>query len=197
MCELRSIRPLPVFTRSILLTICNSSYISYKFLSHFPLHRARLNSFERRLGTRQKQVYSTILYIIFKCSLHVENIAKICGYSDEKYNGYRNIYFIRLYAWLYFPFNSRLRVQSTSYLNSPGYEVGFRCVEWSVEFVGTEVGVFLVVVLNLPRSRGNAITFSILCEGVYIFQAVQKHAKYWYSSCRLEMIFRFKLLNFS
>ena len=67
---------------------------------------------------------------------------KTCGYSDEKYNGYRNIYFIRLYAWLYFPFNSRLRVRSTSYLNSPGYEVGFRCVEWCVEFVGTEVGVF-------------------------------------------------------
>ena len=128
-CELRNTRPLPVFPRSILLTICNSNYISYKLLSHFPLHRARLNQFERRLGTRQKQFYSTILYIIFKCSLRVENIAKICGYSDEKCNGYRKIYFIRLYAWSYFPFNSRLRVRSTSYLNSPGYEVGFRFVE--------------------------------------------------------------------
>ena len=46
-----------------------------------------------------------------------------------------------------------------------------------VEFVGTEVEVFLVVVSNLPRSRGDAIIFSIFCEGVYIFQAIRKHAK--------------------
>ena len=50
-------------------------------------------------------------------------------------------------------------------------------MEWCVEFFGTEVGVFLVVVLNLPRSRGNAIIFSIFCEGVYILQAIRKHAK--------------------
>ena len=50
----------------------------------------------------------------------------------SSYNGHRNIYFIRLYAWSYYriPFNSRLRVRSTSYLNSPGYEIGFRCVKW-------------------------------------------------------------------
>ena len=46
-----------------------------------------------------------------------------------------------------------------------------------MEFVGTEVGVFLVLVSNLPRSRGNAIIFSIFCEGVYIFQAIRKHAE--------------------
>ena len=46
-----------------------------------------------------------------------------------------------------------------------------------MEFVGTEVGVFLVVVSNLPRSRGNAIIFSIFCEGVHIFQAIRKHAE--------------------
>ena len=62
-------------------------------------------------------------------------------------------------------------------------------MEWCVEFVGTEVGVFLVVVLNLPRCRGNAIIFSIFCEGVYIFQTIQNTPKYWYSSCRIEIIF--------
>ena len=50
-------------------------------------------------------------------------------------------------------------------------------MKWCLEFVGTEIGVFLVVVSNLPRSRGNAIIFSIFCEGVYIFQAIRKHAK--------------------
>ena len=50
-------------------------------------------------------------------------------------------------------------------------------MEWCVEFVGTEAGVFLVVVSNLPRSRGNAIIFSIFCEVVYIFQAIRKRAK--------------------
>ena len=73
-CELHNTRPLPVCTRSILLTICNSNYISYKLFSHFPLHRARLDQFERRLGTRQKQVYSTIycvLYLSAVCMLRI------------------------------------------------------------------------------------------------------------------------------
>ena len=37
-CELRNTRPIPVFTRSILLTICNSSYISYKYFLYFIFH---------------------------------------------------------------------------------------------------------------------------------------------------------------
>ena len=45
------------------------------------------------------------------------------------------------------------------------------------ESFGTKVGVFLVVVSNFSRSCGNTIIFSVFCEGVYIFQAIRKHAK--------------------
>ena len=131
-----------------------------------------------------------MLYIIFRCNLHVGNITKICGYSNEKYNGYRNIYFIRLYAWSYFPFNSRLGVRSTSYLNSPGYEAGFRCVEWCVKFVGTEVGICLVLVTTPSY-------FLYFAKAFIYSRRSENTQKYWYSSCRIEIIFRFKLLDFS
>ena len=137
-CELRNTWSIPVFTRSILLTICNSSYISYKLLPHFPLHRARLNSFERRLGTRQKQVYSTILYIIFKCSLHMLRISRKFVAQMKSIMVIGTFFHTTLCLVIYFPFNSRLRVRPALYLSGPGYEVGFGVWNgvWSLFSVG-------------------------------------------------------------
>ena len=106
---------------------------------------------------------------------------------QSSYNGHRNIYFIRLYAWSYYriPFNLRLRVRSTSYLNSPGYEIGFRCVEWCVEFAQRQSRGFLAARVcqqaldrgwSFPRGGIEFASFSwqrhhifyILRRGLYI-----------------------------
>ena len=48
------------------------------------------------------------------------------------------------------------------------------------ESLGTEVGDFLVVVSNLPRSRGNAIIISIFCEGFIYSRRSKNTQKYWH-----------------
>ena len=89
-----------------------------------------------------------------------------------------------------------IRTESSVYLNSSGYEVGFHCVEWCVEFVGTEVGVFLVLGICLVLVE--TPSYFLYFAKAFIYSRPSENTQiYLYSSCRIEIIFRFKLLNFS
>ena len=49
-----------------------------------------------QLFTSKSIVLLLYMYIRVKCTLHVKSIAKIRGYSHEKYNSFRKFYFVRL-----------------------------------------------------------------------------------------------------
>ena len=112
----------------------------------------------------------------------------------------------RLYATLYFPFNSRLGVHPTSHLNSSGYEVGFRCVKWCVEFVQRRSQGIAARVCQ--KALGSRLEFSswwyriclvlvatpsyfLYFAKAFIYSRRSKTRKSTGTSCRIEIIFRF------